>query len=131
MLTLTLQHGITESTSCAFAWYGSVIVFMGQRESAYQFGKLALALCDETTSSPEFIARTLVTVTRYLNHYKVPIHDDSEKLRCKPTDSGIRPEKALLVHLLHAPISIVASTLDGTFDNLWTMEECCANKWKS
>jgi predicted ATPase len=69
ILTLTLQHGIAESTSCAFAGYGStILVFMGQHESVYQFGKLALALCDETMSSPEFIARTLVTVTGHLNH---------------------------------------------------------------
>jgi hypothetical protein len=79
MMELTLRHGITESTSFAFAGYGSFLMKMGQRESAYQFGKLALTLCD-TTSSPQFVARTLVLVTGYLNHYKIPVQDAEKKL---------------------------------------------------
>ena len=70
MMVIVLQHGNTESAPFVFAQYGAIISGgLGQYETAYKFGQMALGLCEKYKQSL-WVGRTYLTRGAILNHWR-------------------------------------------------------------
>ena len=70
-VTLSVKHGNTAVSSYAYATYGLILSgeFVGDVESGYQFGQLALRLLDKFNAK-ELKARTLFVVNYFIRHWQ-------------------------------------------------------------
>jgi predicted ATPase/class 3 adenylate cyclase/GAF domain-containing protein/tRNA A-37 threonylcarbamoyl transferase component Bud32 len=70
-VNLSLKHGNTSASSYAYATYGLILSgeAVGDVESGYQFGQLALRLLDKFNAK-ELKARTFFVVNYFIRHWK-------------------------------------------------------------
>ncbi|WP_416397373.1 diguanylate cyclase [Allohahella sp. A8] len=81
MVQLSYRHGNTQGSTSAYATYGLVKSgILGDYESGYEFGKLALTLVDQL-SADDCKARTSYVFAAFLQHWKEPIADTQPVLR--------------------------------------------------
>jgi len=69
-INLALKYGASPVVTFAFAGYGLILCgVIGDTESGYKFGKLALDLLEDPTAKG-FKAKTLVSVNSFITHWK-------------------------------------------------------------
>jgi len=80
MIQLTLQHGVSKHSCCAFAFYGSLLLHeLDEVEEGYDFGQLALSLA-ERFKAKELLPQLNLYVYAHLNHWCKPIQLSLEPL---------------------------------------------------
>ncbi|GAA3973861.1 diguanylate cyclase [Allohahella marinimesophila] len=81
MVQLSCRHGNTQGSTYAYATYGIISCgFLGDYETGYRFGKLALKLVDQL-SAENFRAKSSYVFAAFLQHWKEPIADTLPVLR--------------------------------------------------
>ncbi|MEG4440528.1 AAA family ATPase [Microcoleus sp. AT9_B5] len=70
-VNLSIKYGNTSVSSCAYATYGLILSgeTVGDIETGYQFGKLAILLLDKFNTK-ELTARTIFIVNYFVKHWK-------------------------------------------------------------
>lgn len=72
MLQLSLKYGNTSTSAIAYSCYGLVLCgIVGDIDSGYQFGQLALNLIDRFKAE-EYKPYTVYTVNVFVRHWKEP-----------------------------------------------------------
>jgi predicted ATPase len=75
MMRLTLKHGLCKYSSFAFATYGMVLAALGDRNTGYEFGRVALELNATQDGARGCISSTTVVVQSFLTHLKQPLYN--------------------------------------------------------
>ena len=74
-VNLSMQYGNAAASAFGYAWYGLIECgILGNIESGYKFGQLALQVLDKFHSK-EFKARTFFIVQTFINHWHQPLQD--------------------------------------------------------
>ncbi|HEY9601428.1 MAG TPA: AAA family ATPase [Allocoleopsis sp.] len=81
-VNLSIKYGNTAASSCAYATYGLILSgeVVGDIETGYQFGQLALLLLDKFNAK-ELKARTLLIVNYFIKHWKEHLRETLTPLR--------------------------------------------------
>ncbi len=75
MIQLSLEHGNTSTSALAYACYGLILCgIVGDIDSGYQFGQLALNLID-ALHNEEHKPNTVYNVTIFVTHWKEPVRN--------------------------------------------------------
>lgn len=79
---LSIKYGNTAVSACAYATYGLILSgeVVGDIETGYQFGQLALLLLDKFNAK-ELKARTLLIVNYFIKHWKEHLRETLTPLR--------------------------------------------------
>jgi predicted ATPase/signal transduction histidine kinase/CheY-like chemotaxis protein len=79
---LSIKYGNTSVSSCAYATYGLILSgeTVGDIETGYQFGQLALLLLDNFNTK-ELNARTIFIVNYFVNHWKEHLRETLNPLQ--------------------------------------------------
>jgi class 3 adenylate cyclase len=73
-VTLSIKHGNAPESALAYANYALILCgYIGNTETGYQFGRLALKLA-EKLNMQKLAAKTLFTVNAFVYHWKEPLH---------------------------------------------------------
>lgn len=79
-VTLSIKHGNAPESALAYANYALILCgYIGDIETGYQFGQLALKLAAKLNIQ-KLAAKTLFTVNAFVYHWKEPLHDCLESL---------------------------------------------------
>jgi predicted ATPase len=81
-VNLSIKYGNTSVSSCAYATYGLILSgeTVGDIETGYQFGQLALLLLDKFNAK-ELKARTIFIVNYFVKHWKEHLRETLNPLR--------------------------------------------------
>ncbi|MBE9161614.1 AAA family ATPase [Tychonema sp. LEGE 06208] len=81
-VNLSIKYGNTSVSSCAYATYALILSgeTVGDIETGYQFGQLALLLLDKFNTK-ELKARTLFIVNYFVNHWKEHLRETLNPLQ--------------------------------------------------
>ncbi len=81
-VNLSIKYGNTAASACAYATYGLILSgeIVGDIETGYQFGQLALLLLDKFNAK-ELKARTLLIVNYFIKHWKEHLRETLTPLR--------------------------------------------------
>ncbi len=81
-VNLSIKYGNTAASACAYATYGLILSgeVVGDIETGYQFGQLALLLLDKFNAK-ELKARTLLIVNYFIKHWKEHLRETLAPLR--------------------------------------------------
>ncbi|MEG4010022.1 AAA family ATPase [Microcoleus sp. Pol11C1] len=81
-VNLSIKYGNTSVSSCAYATYGLILSgeTVGDIETGYQFGQLALLLLDKFNAK-ELKARTIFIVNYFIKHWKYHLRETLNPLR--------------------------------------------------
>ncbi|MBD2127478.1 AAA family ATPase [Microcoleus sp. ZQ-A2] len=81
-VNLSIKYGNTAASACAYATYGLILSgeIVGDIETGYQFGQLALLLLDKFNAK-ELKARTLLIVNYFIKHWKEHLKETLTPLR--------------------------------------------------
>ncbi|MEG3835887.1 AAA family ATPase [Microcoleus sp. Z1_C3] len=81
-VNLSIKYGNTSVSSCAYATYGLILSgeTVGDIETGYQFGKLAILLLDKFNTK-ELTARTIFIVNYFVKHWKEHLRETLNPLQ--------------------------------------------------
>ncbi|MEG4200984.1 AAA family ATPase [Microcoleus sp. Pol12A5] len=81
-VNLSIQYGNTSVSSCAYATYGLILSgeTVGDIETGYQFGQLAILLLDKFNTK-ELTARTIFIVNYFVKHWKEHLRETLNPLQ--------------------------------------------------
>ncbi|MEG5064417.1 AAA family ATPase [Microcoleus sp. B3-A4] len=81
-VNLSIKYGNTSVSSCAYATYGLILSgeTVGDIESGYQFGQLAILLLDKFNTK-ELTARTIFIVNYFVKHWKEHLRETLNPLQ--------------------------------------------------
>ncbi|MEZ2276038.1 MAG: AAA family ATPase [Microcoleus sp.] len=81
-VNLSIKYGNTSVSSCAYATYGLILAgeTVGDIETGYQFGQLALLLLDKFNTK-ELKARTIFIVNYFVKHWKEHLRETLNPLQ--------------------------------------------------
>lgn len=73
-VNLSVKHGNTSVSAWGYAAYGGILCFMGDTDSGYQFGLLALSLLDKFNDKA-LLAQIIYTVNSFIRHWQEPVEE--------------------------------------------------------